>query len=245
MRLSIIVPAHNEEDNIAEVVARIEDALNLNYELIIVNDHSRDQTASIVKGLSKKYQNIRLVENTLEKGFANAIKTGFLNADGDLIIPLMADLCDDLSTIPLMVAKISDGYDVVCGSRYIKGGARLGGSQVKGFFSSFVGRSLACLLGIPTHDIANAFKMYRKDVIDNIYIQAKGFEVSMEIPLKAYYKGYKIAEVPTIWREREKGKSSFKMLKLTPSYLRLYVWAIFMKLTRIKNAITFHYRPGL
>jgi len=74
--------------------------------------------------------------------------------------------------------------------------------------------------------VANAFKMYRKRVIDSMNIEAKGFEISMEIPLKAYYAGFKITEVPTIWREREKGKSSFKMLKLTPSYLKFYLWGI-------------------
>ena len=82
------------------------------------------------------------------------------------------------------------------------------------------------MLGIPTHDIANAFKMYRKSVLDSIHIEGKGFEISMELLLKAYYSGFKITEVPTVWRERKKGKSSFKMFKLFPKYLRLYLWGI-------------------
>ena len=86
--------------------------------------------------------------------------------------------------------------------------------------------SLYYLLGIPTHDIANAFKMYRKEVIDSISIEAKGFEISMELPLKAYYAGFKITEVPTVWHEREKGKSSFRMFNLVPNYLKFYLWAI-------------------
>lgn len=210
-----------------------------------MNDHSCDNTAGIVKRLAQEYKNIKLVENKFEKGFANAMITGFLNAGGDFVLPLMGDLCDDLSTIPLMISKIKDGYDVICGSRYISGGARLGGSRIKGFFSFFTGWSLFYLLGLPTHDIANAFKMYRKKVIDSIDIKARGFEISMEMPLKAYYLGYKITEIPTVWRERQKGKSSFKMLKLTPSYFRVYVWAVLMKLMRIKDAITFHRSSGL
>lgn len=87
------------------------------------------------------------------------------------------------------------------------------------------------MLGIPTHDIANAFKMYRKKAIDSIDIQTKGFEVSMEIPLKVYFLGFKITEVPTIWRERTKGKSNFKILKLLPDYIKLYIWAVYKRLS--------------
>jgi len=232
MKISIIIPAYNEEDNIVRVIEEVEKALTLDHELIVVNDHSVDATPALVEGLTGKYCSVRLVNNPGEKGFANALKFGFTQANNELVIPVMGDLCDDLRTIKEMLKKMEEGYDVVCGSRYIKGGARAGGSKVKGFFSSFVGRSLFYLLGIPTHDIANAFKMYRKEVLDSIDIEAQGFEISMEIPLKAYYKGFKITEVPTVWRERTKGKSNFKIFKLLPDYLKLYIWAFYKSLTR-------------
>lgn len=231
MKLSIVIPAHNEEENIAEVVNKIEQSIDFPHELVIVNDHSTDATARLLDGLSKQYSNIRLCENKLSRGFANAIRTGFYNASGEALVPIMADLCDDLSTVKIMLDKIDAGYDVVCGCRYIKGGLRLGGSKIKGFFSCFAGRSLFFLLGLPTHDIANAFKMYKTGVIKAIDIKSRGFEISMELALKAYYLRFKITEVPTIWKEREKGKSSFKMLRLLPSYLNLYLWAIFKRLT--------------
>ena len=139
---------------------------------------------------------------------------------------------DDLDTIKKMLARADEGYDIICGCRYIRGGLRLGGSMVKGFFSSFVGWTLHYLLWIPTHDVANAFKMYRKKVIDNIDIRAEGFDISMEITLKGYYAGFKIAEVPTVWRERTRGKSNFKMLKLFPNYFKLYLWGILKALNR-------------
>jgi len=148
----------------------------------------------------------------------------------DVAVPVMGDLCDDLDTVPVMFEKINAGYDVVCGSRYIKGGARIGGSKVKAFFSFFVGRTMAMFTGIPTRDVANAFKMYRREVIDSINIESTGFEISMEMALKAYFKGFKVAEVPTVWREREKGKSTFNMLNLTPNYFRWYLWAVRMRL---------------
>lgn len=233
MNLSIIVPAYNEEDNIAQVISKIEEEVITPHELIVVNDHSTDSTPNIVRGLSSKYPNLKIVENTLEKGFASAIKTGFANVKTKIAIPVMGDLCDDLATIEQMFDTINQGYDVVCGSRYISKGKRLGGSQLKGFLSAAAGKSLYHILGIPTHDIANAFKMYRKKVIDTIKINSKGFEISMELPLKAYYLGFKITEVPTVWRERTKGKSSFRVFKLLPNYLKLYVWAILKRIERL------------
>jgi len=232
MKLSVIVPAYNEEDNITEVINKIEEVLDIPHELVVVNDHSIDATAELVISLTRKYNNIRLVENKLPPGFANALRTGFSNVTTDVVVPVMADLCDDLPTIKKMFHQINSGYDIVCGSRYIKGGGRYGGSKVKGFFSSFVGKSLCFLLGVPTHDIANAFKMYRKRVIDSIDIKSRGFEISMEIPLKAYYSGFKITEVPTVWKERIKGKSSFRMFKLFPNYLKFYLWAISKRLLK-------------
>ncbi|MCU0652502.1 MAG: glycosyltransferase [Candidatus Omnitrophica bacterium] len=230
MKLSIIVPAHNEEENISDAVNRIESSIPLPFELVIVNDHSADKTQELINNLARQYQNISSVENKRDKGFANAVKAGFESASGDALVLVMADLCDDLPTITKMFKILDDGYDVVCGCRYIKGGGRLGGSRLKGMLSSFAGWSLYYFLGVPTHDIANAFKMYRKEVIKNIDIKAEGFEISMEIPLKAYYSGFKITEVPTIWRERTKGKSSFRILKLLPNYLKLYIWAIYRRL---------------
>lgn len=232
MKLSVIVPAYNEEDNIIDVINKIEEALEIPHELVVVNDHSIDTTAQLVTGFARQYNNIRLVENKLSRGFANALKTGFSSVATDIAVPVMADLCDDLSTLKKMFEKINQGYDVVCGSRYIKGGSRQGGSRLKGFFSCFVGRSLKILLGLPTHDIANAFKMYRKGVIESIDIQSQGFEISMEIPLKAYFLGFRITELPTVWKERTKGKSSFRMFKLFPDYFKLYIWAFLRRLRK-------------
>jgi len=230
MKVSLVIPVHNEEDNIADTVTEIERNLDIPYELIVVDDHSQDNTGGIVNTLVCRYDNIRLVENRNTKGFVNALKAGFDNAKTEVVVAVMGDLCDDLFTIKKMLEKIDAGYDVVCASRYIDGGLRLGGSKVKGFFSRFVGRSMRYLLGVPTCDISNAFKMYRKAVLDKIDIKSKGFEVSMELPLKAYFLGFKITEVPTVWKERTKGKSNFKMFKVLPDYLKLYIWAIIRRI---------------
>ncbi len=234
MKLSIVIPAHNEQENIREVINKIEETIDrgIEYEIVVVNDHSSDNTPEIVSQLAGQYPNLRLVNNSAAGGFANALRAGFGDIKTELILPVMADLCDDLTVVRAMYDKISEGYDVVCGSRYIKGGLRLGGSRLKGLLSCLAGHSLHYLLGIPTHDIANAFKMYRKEVIDSIDIKAKAFEISMEIPLKAYYQGFRVTEVPTIWKERSRGKSSFKVFRLLPGYLKLYVWAIYKRLIK-------------
>ena len=240
MDLSIIVPAHNEEDNIAQVIKKIESTVTISHELIIVNDHSADKTALIVSELISDYPNLRLIENPLDGSFANAIRTGLANIKTNLVVSVMGDLCDDLGTIALMLEKIKTGYDVVCGARYIKGGARIGGSRVKGFFSFLVGRTISMFTKIPTRDIANAFKMYRRGVIESIDIESTGFEISMELTLKAYFNGFKIIEVPTVWREREQGKSNFKMFDLTANYSRWYLWAIKKKMKgawKCKNSL--------
>ncbi|MBU4251607.1 MAG: glycosyltransferase family 2 protein [Candidatus Omnitrophica bacterium] len=230
MKLSIVIPVYNEEESIGQVIEHIESQIKLIFELIVVNDYSSDRTAEIVAGLANKFNNIVLVENKFTPGFANAVKTGLMSAKNEVVVPVMGDLCDDLGTIPFMFEKVTEGFDVVCGARYIKGGARMGGSKIKGFFSFFVGRTMSMFTGIPTRDVSNAFKMYRKEVIESINIESAGFEVSMELALKAYFNGFKITEVPTVWREREKGKSSFKMFNLTPNYFRWYLWAIGKKL---------------
>jgi len=226
MTLSIIVPAYNEEENIEHVIAEIEKTVSLAHETLVINDHSKDTTEKIVENLTVKYPALRLINNPNEGGFASALKTGFKNAHGEVIVPVMADLCDELTTIEKMYEKINDGFDIVCGCRYTKNGARKGGSKFKGFLSCSAGWSLYYLLGIPTHDIANAFKMYRKEIIGSFDINTRGFEVSMEITLKAFYKGFKVTEVPTIWKERTRGASNFKVFRLLPSYLRLYFWAL-------------------
>lgn len=229
MKITIVIPAHNEEDVIGQTISNIEKTLTLDYEIIVVDDHSSDRTSMIVDELSKRYRNLTLVKNDKERGFANALKKGFSSVRSELVIPVMADSCDDPLTIYSMYEESLKGFCVVCGSRYMRTGQKIGGPKLQSFFSKFVGRSLKHLIAIPTSDVSNSFKCYRKEVLDSVTIEARAFEISMEITLKAYFKGFSITEVPTIWRGRSMGKSKFYLFKVAPNYIKFYLWAIFNK----------------
>jgi len=229
MKLTIVIPAHNEDAVIGKTIVAIEKQVTVDCEIVVVDDHSSDNTPGEVKALIEKFPNIRLVENDWERGFANALRKGFSVSNSQFVLPVMADLCDDPLTINEMHKKAIDGYDIVCGSRYMKGGTKLGGPPIQTFFSRFVGRSLSFIIGIPTSDVSNSFKLYRKKVLDSIKIGSKGFDISMEIPLKAYFAGYSITEVPTVWKGREIGKSKFYIFKVAPNYIKLYLWAVFCR----------------
>ena len=126
-----------------------------------------------------------------------------------------------------MLAKVNEGYDIVCGSRYMKGGRQIGGPRFKKFLSKFAGISLHLLVGIPVRDITNSFKMYTKKVLEDIRIESSGgFELGMEIVIKAYNKGYKITEVPSLWTDRQSGDSRFRLWRWLPKYLHWYWFAI-------------------
>lgn len=224
--LSIVIPARNEEETIAETINNLSKHIDLHQtEIIVVDDHSTDATAEVVNRISKNNPEIRLVTNLNKPGFASALKTGFSYARGEFVLPVMADGCDDPGTIPIMVEKARSGYDLVCGCRYMKGGKKYGGPILQSIFSKFVCLSLYYLACLPTRDVSNAFKMYRRRILHSICLKETGFAISMEATLGFYFKGYRICDVPTRWYGRKKGKSKFKLSKTFP-YVKLYVRAL-------------------
>jgi len=224
--LTVVVPARNEEENIA---ATLEGLLPVcdpaDSEIVVVDDHSTDATGERTAGVSRRAPHVRLVRNEGEPGFANALKAGFAAARGEFVLPVMADACDDPATIPPMLAAARAGCDMVCGSRYIPGGGRVGGPFVQGIFSFLVGKSLAIVARLPTSDVSNAFKLYRRSVLLSLPLAEKGFAVSMEAALGFWERGCRIADVPTVWYGRKKGASKFRLSKTLP-YARLYLRAL-------------------
>ncbi|HOJ86352.1 MAG TPA: glycosyltransferase [Elusimicrobiales bacterium] len=226
--LSLVVPIYNEAENVENLLNNIHKNINIPMEILFIYDMDWDNTLPVIKSISKNYNSeIKLIKNKYSKGVLNAIKTGFEEAKNKAILVIMADLSDDLSIVNGMYDMISNqGYDIVCGSRYARGGKQIGGPIIKKTISKLAGLSLHFLTGIPTHDITNSFKMYNKDFLKRINIESTGgFEIGMEITVKAFVMGAKIGEIPSVWTDRVKGKSRFKLLKWLPKYLKWYFYA--------------------
>lgn len=225
--LSIVLPVFNEGKNIEKQIKAIESSVVIGHEILVIYDFEKDDTLPPAKKLAKIYKNMRLVKNSYGHGIINAVKTGFERARGEYIVVMPADLADNPDTINKMYREISHGYDVVCATRYGPGGAKIGGPLIKTILSRLAGLATPILLGIPTTDIANGFKMFRRKVIDKIDIESNGgWEFAMEMLVKANKLGFKISEVPTVWRDRTQGKSKFKLIKWLPKYIRWYLVGI-------------------
>ncbi len=226
--LDIVVPVFNEAEGILRLFEEIQNEIKTEKQVLIVYDFDGDTTVPVVKEHIADFPfEIKLVLNTLGRGALNAIKMGISTATNEMVLVMMADSSDRLDVVDTMCNLMEQGYDIVCGSRYMKGGKQNGGPLLKGLFSRFAGLSLHFLTRIPTHDVTNSFKLYRKTMIDHLEIESTGgFEIGLEICVKAYTSGYRIAEVPSEWFDREDGESNFHMWKWIPHYLYWYFYCI-------------------
>ncbi len=225
--ISVITPVYNEGSNIKKFIYDLESSINIKHEVLIVYDFDEDNTLPVVRKLKRKYQNIKLIKNIFEPGLINACKTGFKKAKGDFYVIMPGDLADEPKTINKMYELAKTGYDIVCASRYCKDGKQLGGNFIKSLLSKFAGLTTPVLLGIPTSDLTNGFKMYNRKILKKINIESQGgWEFTMEILIKAHFLGFKITETPSVWKERSSGKSKFKFLKWLPKYIYWYFWGI-------------------
>lgn len=226
--LSIIIPIYNEPENIVTTLAALERAVPSEKEILLVYDREDDTTLPVVRRLQASGQRFTLVRNRYGVGVGQALRTGFEAARGEAVVVVMADGCDDLPKINEMGKLIEQGYDVVCGSRYMRGGQQLGGPWLKKLLSRTAGVSLHYLSGIPTRDITNSFKAYRREALAAIPLTPQGgFAVSMELMVKAYARGLRLTEIPVTWRERVAGQSRFRFWTWLPHYLRWYFFALF------------------
>ena len=244
--LSIVIPVYHEEKNILKLFKDIEKKVSTDKELLLIYDQNDDPTKPVVEKYinSKHSKNIFLIKNFSgnKKGVINAIKTGFKESSGDAVLVVMADLSDDLKIVDKMYKKIEDGYDIVCGSRYMPGGKKVGGPFLKTLLSKAAGLSLHYLFRLPTRDATNAFKMYKKGVLKKIQIESKGgFEYSLEIITKGQELDYKITEIPSTWLDRQSGKSNFRLRKWLPSYIKLYLRAASYPFRKIHFPVNLYY----
>lgn len=226
-QLSIVVPVFNEAENIQAFLRDLEAALTEPHEVLIVYDFPEDSTLPAIAEMSPPPAAVRLIHNTLGRGVLNALKAGFAAATGEVVLVMMADRSDDPACVAEMARKVRAGADVVAGSRYVRGGRQEGGPWFKRQLSWWAGISLYYLAGLPIHDATNNFRAYSRRVIDTIPIEGtSSFALAIELTLKAHWRGWRVEEVPTTWRDRTAGESRFKLWAWMPHYLRWYLRAI-------------------
>jgi dolichol-phosphate mannosyltransferase len=224
--ISIIMPIYKEQDNIKQSIQKINKVIKYPYEILVIYDFDEDETVTVVKQLQKTYKHIILIKN-VSSGLISAVKTGIKNAKGEVIVIMSTDLSDDPETINAMFKQIKSGAMIVSATRYSNGGKRYDTITLKYLLSRIVGITTPWILGIPTTDLTNGFKMYNIKVFSAIPIRSVGgWEFTMEILIKANLLKYKIVEIPTISHKRRFGASKFKLIKWLPHYIHWYIWGV-------------------
>jgi dolichol-phosphate mannosyltransferase len=220
--VSVIIPCKNEEKNIESTVSGIQKAFEANsiyYEIIVINDGSRDQTEEIVLGLHKKNPHIKLIRNLPPNGFGFAIRKGLKEFTGDYVIIAMADASDDPQDMVRYVQKMQSGIDCCFGQRWRKGARVEGYPVVKLIFNRIFNWMIRILFNVKYTDMTNAFKCYSRETIDGIKpILSRHFNITVELPLKAIVRGYRYSVISTNWYNKRKGASSFVLKEMGSRY---------------------------
>jgi dolichol-phosphate mannosyltransferase len=225
--LSIVVPVYNEGEAVVPVLRALAAAAATPHEILVVYDFEGDTTVPVIRRLEAELPTIRGHRNEIGRGVLNAMRSGIAASSGRFILISMADGSDDPGVVDTMVALAESGADVVSASRYVRGGRQIGGPRLKRLMSRTAGLTLHWFGGIATHDPTNNFKLYSRRFLDSVTIQSRaGFELALELTVKATLSGRRVAEVPTTWRDRTAGQSNFKLRQWLPHYLRWYAVAI-------------------
>lgn len=225
--LTIVIPVYNEGPNFERLWSEIDQHLNFPFTALVAYDFDGDDTLPVIEKIrSQGETRLGTVKNSYGRGVVGAIRSGFDRAADGPVLVLMADLSDDLAQVGPMLDLYERGSHIVVGSRYMKGGRLIGGPRFKQALSRISGLTLCWFRGIPTHDATNAFKIYDRAMLRAIHIESKGgFELSLEITVKAFLAGYVISEIPSTWRDRTAGQSRFRLWKWLPHYLKWYFMA--------------------
>ncbi len=231
-RISIVIPAYNEDDAIIPVLDRMFESVRLSCEVLVVVDSEQDTTVPVVVEYAQKEPRLRYLVNTYGRGPANAIRFGIDSSAAAVAVVTMADGCDDPRQIDDLARLVERGVAVACASRYMPGGQQVGGPYLKGLLSRMAGRSLQLLTHTGTRDATNSFKAYSTEFVRLVGIDSRdGFEIGIELTAKAKRMRLPVAEIPTIWLDRQAGLSNFKMARWIPKYLRWYRLAFGSRLT--------------
>jgi dolichol-phosphate mannosyltransferase len=228
--LSVVIPARDEEGCIASTVEHLHLELQMHgiaHEINVVDDGSTDRTAEIVTGLAERIPQVRLVKNGPPHGFGRAITQGLHEMRGDAAVVMMADESDDCRDVVRYWNKLNEGWDAVFGSRFMKGGGVIDYPWIKLRLNRVANLFIRVLFGVSLNDTTNAFKAYRRTVIEGCQpLLSAHFNLTVEIPLKAIIRGYTWTAIPITWRNRRTGVAKLKIQEMGSRYLFicLYLW---------------------
>ena len=229
--LSIVIPAHNEEGCIAETCRAIQAGFQRSaiedYEILVVNDNSRDGTESVLQELVRDNPRLRYINNDPPNGFGFAVRRGLASFRGECVAVVMGDLSDSPDDIVTYYRELKKGAECVFGSRFIKGSRIIDYPRHKMILNRLANWFIKTLFRLDHNDITNAFKAYRREVIEGIQpILSPHFNLTVELPLKAIIRGYSYVKVPIAWTNRKSGESKLKLKEMGSRYLFivLYIW---------------------
>ena len=223
MLVSVVIPAHNEADGIAPTVTALHDTLaaaGIDHEIVIVDDHSSDRTAAVVTGLAERIAEVRMVQNHASGGFGMAVRRGLEAFRGDAVAIYMADASDSPEDLVMFIRTMEvRGTDCVFGSRFAPGGEVHDYPRLKLLLNRVANTGIRMLFGLRYDDMTNAFKLYRREVIEGVSpLLSHHFNLTVEIPLKAVVRGYSFAVVPNSWTNRAHGTSKFQIQEMGSRY---------------------------
>ena len=227
---SVVIPARDESESLPTTIEHLHLEFTLNnvpHEIVVVDDGSKDQTWEVLQQLQTKIPALRPIQNTGDHGFGRAIRFGLRHCTGDAVVIMMADESDDARDAVRYWKLLNEGWDCVFGSRFIKGGGTIDYPQVKLFVNRLANFFIRCLFRIPLNDTTNAFKAYRRTVIQGCEpLIAPHFNLTVEIPLKAIVRGYSWTVIPITWRNRRHGEAKLKIKEMGSRYFFIcaYVW---------------------
>jgi len=233
MKLSVVIPARNEEGSIAETVRLIADVLRreaIPYEIVVVDDGSTDSTADQVQHCAASNPGIKLVSNHDRHGFGMALRAGFEFCEGDAIAIMMGDGSDSPDDLVAYYRKLQEGYECVFGSRFMRGGRVIDYPPHKLVVNRLANWFVKVIFGFRYNDITNAFKCYRREVVEGMEpLISPHFNLTVEMPLKAIVRGYSYAVIPIRWTNRKTGISKLKLTEMGSRYLFIVLYVLLEK----------------
>jgi dolichol-phosphate mannosyltransferase len=227
---SAIIPARDEAESLPSMVENLHREFSLNkipHEIVVVDDGSKDKTWQVLQELQAKVPTLRPLQNSGEHGFGRAITFGLRHCKGDAMVIMMADKSDDPRDAVRYWQRLNEGWDCVLGSRFVHGGGTFDYPKVKMFVNRLANYFIRVFFAIPLNDTTNAFKAYRRTVIEGCEpLIAPHFNLTVELPLKAIVRGFSWTVVPVTWRNRRFGTAKLKIKEMGSRYFFIcaYVW---------------------